>query len=451
MRRIAEEAEGRAGWLLVGLLSAYILYATIDWRVPAPGGWPFGVLWAALTVLLVGATRLVRRQIGPTPVLAAAAVAGMILTDVTMFWSQGLRDFHLYLKAGEHYLAGTPVYLTSLLTTRPADLTNYPFLYPPMLLPAFAVVAVIPRLVADVAWVSLSAGLSVAGLRALGLPTRWAIAALLWPPFAEGLYVGNVSLLIFGLFTFGPWVGSGLVVSGVFKIYDAIAAVWLVREGRWASVALGTAVLGAIALVTLPLTGLGLWLDWLRGLDWYAKSQSFLPGSLYGIGLDRYAPDILAIILGVAVTLVALRVHGREGLARLGAATVVASPSLYAHGFLLAVPALLRLRPALLWLAIGITSVAPGIGWWAAIALALAAWGLPALRLPATAEAGAAKTSPAAGAPGDAARSLVGDADCHPLGRGGLLWPNMPDEPIDERAGRERLRAGAARADSAAS
>ena len=52
--------------------------------------------------------------------------------------------------------------------------------------------------------------------------------------------------------------------------------------------------------------------------------------------------------------------RGREGLARLGLASVVASPSLYIHGFVFAVPSFLRLRAEWLWLAAGMTSV---YGW----------------------------------------------------------------------------------------
>ncbi len=61
-------------------------------------------------------------------------------------------------------------------------------------------------------------------------------------------------------------------------------------------------------------------------------------------------------------------------------ATVVASPSLFSHGFLVALPALLGLRPMALWLALGITSVAPGLAWWLAILVVLVATVLPGLQ-----------------------------------------------------------------------
>jgi hypothetical protein len=60
-------------------------------------------------------------------------------------------------------------------------------------------------------------------------------------------------------------------------------------------------------------------------------------------------------------------VRGREGLARLGLASVVASPSLWSHGFVFGIPSFLRLRAEWLWLVAGMMS----IGQWPAPQLAL--------------------------------------------------------------------------------
>ncbi len=46
---------------------------------------------------------------------------------------------------------------------------------------------------------------------------------------------------------------------------------------------------------------------------------------------------------------------------------------MFSHGWLVALPAFLTLRPVALWFALGITSVAPGPGWWLAIVLVVAA------------------------------------------------------------------------------
>jgi hypothetical protein len=106
---------------------------------------------------------------------------------------------------------------------------------------------------------------------------------------------------------------------------------------------------------------------------------------------------------------VALRSRGLEGLARLGLVTAVASPSLYAHGLIVALPAFLSLRSVWFWTALAITSVAPGIAWWAAILLAVAAWIVPALRR-------------------DSAARPLEDV-LHPLPAGALPWPTASAVP----------------------
>ena len=105
-----------------------------------------------------------------------------------------------------------------------------------------------------------------------------------------------------------------------------------------------------------------------------------LPTYLYGFGLPRYVSEPVWLAVVFVVVALALRAGGRKGLARLGLATVIASPSLFAHGFLVAIPAFLGLRSVWLWAALGITSVAPDLGWWAAVAAILASWYVPTLR-----------------------------------------------------------------------
>ena len=70
----------------------------------------------------------------------------------------------------------------------------------------------------------------------------------------------------------------------------------------------------------------------------------------------------------------------RSQLSRLGVATVVASPSLFSHGWLVALPALIRLDTPWFWLALGLTACSPGLAWFVALGLVIASWAVPALR-----------------------------------------------------------------------
>jgi hypothetical protein len=366
-------------WLLVLGLAIYILWATVDWEVPQPGGIRFGPLWLAVALALGGAWILAGRRLTPLTALAICATVGMVLTDVTYVVGQNLRDLHLYVHAGRHFLDGDQVYLDRLFTTRPVDLSMFPYLYPPLTLPLAAVLALPPQPFIDGAWLAASIIAAVVSLRLFGVRGAWILLFLAWPPMFQGIEVGNVAVLAGLLFALAPWFGAGLVVAAIFKLYSGVAALWLVREHRIGDLIAGIAIVLGAAVITLPLTGMGRWGEWLAGLTWYRASQPLLAGSLYGFGLARYLPLAVFVAVAAAVTIIALRARGRVGLARLGLATVVASPSLYAHGLIVGIPAFLLLRVRWLWLALGITSVAPGLGWWMAICLGVLAWLAPGL------------------------------------------------------------------------
>ncbi|MGD0409590.1 MAG: glycosyltransferase family 87 protein [Candidatus Limnocylindrales bacterium] len=383
--------DGPGGWLLVALLGIYLLATTQGRSVPLGSGVDYWPAWgASVAAALLGASLFARRfrPTGPwlRPVEAAAvlAVAAMVLTDLTMTY-QPLRDLGIYLKAGQHYLAGTPVYLQAAMTARPADLTDYPFLYPPLTLPLFAVMAQLPTSIAQAIWVSGSLALGLVALRIFGLPWRWLVFAAAWPPLFQGLWVGNVAVPALALFALGPWLGEGLVVGAIFKSYTGLAALWLVRERRWRQLAIGAALVVALALLALPITGVGPWQAWIEGLRLYQTSQQNVP-VLYGFGLPEFVPLWAFVALAAAALLAALCVSGRESLARFGTATIVASPSLWGHGLLVAVPSMLSLRALWLWLAIGITSAPDGLQWWWAIALIAASWFAPGMRRATAAE-----------------------------------------------------------------
>jgi hypothetical protein len=239
---------------------------------------------------------------------------------------------------------------------------------------------------------------------------QWILVLLLWPPVFQGIQVGNVAVAAGLLFALAPWFGAGLVIAAIFKLYSGLAALWLIRERRLGQLLLGIGLVIVAIAVTIPLTGLDRWREWLAGLDLYRASQPLLPASLYGFGLPRFVPFVGFAAVGVAVILAALRRRGCVGLARLGLATVVASPSLYAHGLIVGLPALLLLGSPWIWAVLGLTSVAPGLGWWIAIVVVVAGWFAPAL---------GRRTD-------DASNEL------HPLGSRSGPWPHAP---LDGRAG----------------
>jgi hypothetical protein len=377
-----------AGWLLVVAVGAYIAFEDAPWRVPMPAGLPLVPIWASSVVLLAAGSLLIRRRLEPVVVLAAMALVAGLLFDATFFEGVAFRDLGIYLRAGLDFRLGQPIYLTDLVRSLPADPTAYPYLYPPPTLPFAAVLSLLPDALVTIAWGAMLLASALGGMRLVGIGWRWGIVLLAWPPFAQGLYVGNVALPLFLLFAAGPFLGASLLVGALLKPQSAIAGLWLVRERRWQAIGVAIGILAGLVVVTLPITGVDPWRAWLDGLGWFSRSQPLVPRTFYGLALAEYVPAILAIGAAVAALLAALLVRGRPGLARLGVASVVASPSLYAHGFTIALPALLELRALVFWTAIGITSVAGGLSWFVALALVAGGWFVPVLRRSADARQG---------------------------------------------------------------
>jgi hypothetical protein len=400
---------------------------TRDWALPGPGGVAFVPVYLAGVALATLGVRVVSGAAPPIAVLVVSAVVGMVLTDVTLFPTQAFRDLGIYVKAGAHWLEGSPVYVTTLTTSVPVDRTNYPYLYPPFTLPFAALLAAIPTIPLRLLWTAGSIAAIVAAFRLIGIRPRWWPVLLVWPPVFQGLYVANVAVPAMLLFAAAPWFGAGLVLSAAFKAYNALMALWLARERRWRQIAVGIAIIAALALVTLPLVGLDQWRAWLDGLDAYRRSQPLLPASLYGTALPGFLPWSAAV--GLAAVAVAAAVFARrtEGLARFGIATIVASPSLYGHGFIVGLPAFVTLRLRWAWLAIGLTTISPGgLNSWSAIVLVASSWVILVLR------------RPAVRLPADEVEGRGGEVAAYDL-LGGAPRP-WPEAPLEEQPWRPHRR-----------
>ena len=368
-------------WLVPIVVAAYVTWVTWDWEFPNHQGVPFPPVWIGAAI--VGIAIWARRGGAFTPLALTAilVVTAMVATDITLFWSQRLRDLTLYLKAGDAWITGAPVYQHVPVAVRPLDLSDYPYLYPPVTLPIFGALSRLPFLLAAVLWVGASVAAVVWGMRRIGLPWRWCVLLIAWPGVAQGLYVGNVAVPLFALFAGAmarPWF---LAVPPVFKLYSGVTSLWLLRREHWPSLAIGIAVVGGLSALSVVTMGAQLWFDWVRGLQTYQVSQELLRDYLFGFGLGRYMPLWAVAIIAVIVTVLALRARDRrEQLSRLGVATVVASPSLFGHGWLVALPAMVSLETMTFWLVLGITACAPGLAWFVGLAIVGLSWYLPGLR-----------------------------------------------------------------------
>ncbi|MDQ6795864.1 MAG: DUF2029 domain-containing protein [Chloroflexota bacterium] len=371
---------GDGRWAVVIVLVGYVLFVTRTWNFPDYRGLPFVPLWLLFVVVGLAAWRWRTGRLGPIAAAVVVAVTAMLLTDVTSVWTQGFRDLEIYLKAGKGWLAGTAVYQATPLTAVPDDLSTYPFLYPPLTLPLFGALSLLGLPIAAGLWFGASLTALLAGLRWLGLAPRWWLLVLAWPPVVQGLWVGNVAVPLFAFFAVAPRIPVALAVLPVFKVYSALAGLWLLRPEHRRSLLAAVVGIALAGAITLPLVGIARWSEWLAGLETYQVSQGLVP-NLYGFGLARSVPLAVLVAVAAVVLVLALWTRGRrEQLARLGVATVTGSPSLFAHGFLVALPAMLRLDTAWFWLAFGLTACAPGLAWFGALAIIVVSWHVPAMR-----------------------------------------------------------------------
>lgn len=277
-------------------------------------------------------------------------------------------DFSAYLLAGRHVLEGLPVYSDAQLGGPYSPQQQFLYIYPP-----FLAVAVTPlsALVADyrvAMWVWATGGvLALAG----GL---WAVAsarvsqsavvvlvgaALALPSVGFEIVMGNVHLLLGALIALA-WLGierrtrRGEILAGtmigaaaLIKIFPGLIVLWFILTRRWvAAVASGVAALLLVA-ATLPVVGIGPWLDYPRVLSHLAPPpelwSSLAPMSFLGEFIDFGSARVIVTTLGLALLIWSTR---RQSTAISFSVSVVVSmlvvPTLYPHYLaLLTVPLLM--------------------------------------------------------------------------------------------------------------
>ena len=372
IRRLRPSAE----WLGPLVLGAYFIWQFSSTWLVGRGD----VVWVVFVAMLVAVLWIIRR--GPPPaveLMALEVLAASLYNDLDYSRAGALRDLRLYLDAGAAFLAGHSPYTTDVLHAYPADLGDLPFLYAPPTLPFFGALSALPFPLVGATWLAGSAAAVVIALRAFGLSWGWAAVSLSWFPIEQAVYTGNVAALSLLLLAFAPALPAILPLGALLKPQNAILSLWLVRQRYWRRLAWGVAGVAVLVALTVPITGISLWADWVRALLAYEGSEQNFR-SLYGVGLAKYLPLPLFIAIALAATVLALRSSGRIGLARLGLASVIASPSLWSHGFMFAIPAFLSLRAPWLWLVAGLLSIGPFPGPQIALLIAALAWFLPTLR-----------------------------------------------------------------------
>jgi hypothetical protein len=362
-------------------------FAEDFWGVPFLAAWIGGT--AGVAALILVARRLVRpsgsapggpRALGGLRAFESVLLIGIVVSWILYdfhFWQQTchLYDLNVYLGSASRWMAGGHPYVSAPLTEWPFTARNDYFLYPPPLLPFFAVLSKLPEAPVALGWTALMVGCAYKAFRMLGIDRRWSLVLLTFPPVVIGFESGNVASLTFLLFTAGYRTGASLIAGGIFKVQTGFPALWLIRERRGRAIIVGAGVMLLIVIGTLPLVGLDSWRAWWEGLGYRATSQSAVP-ALYGYSYAKVVPATVYALAALAFVGAALLFRGRRGLAALGLAVIFGSPALWPHGFAFALPAVLMLESGTaVWLVLGAGAFGPNMwllfaaGWLAVAAV----------------------------------------------------------------------------------
>jgi hypothetical protein len=288
-------------------------------------------------------------------ILDVKALLGTVLIDARF-----AVDMEIPLRAAERWLAGQPPYLSSAFTSPPG--ATQPFLYPPFVLPLFAVLSELPRALVGTVAVLGMLGAAIVACRRLGVPWLWLPVVLTWPPFAEAIFGANVQMLLFAAFVYlfykagaGRWLPNGrnVAASGesdvqVGALSVAVGAVKVSQVHAWLFVlrhrpraAIGGAVVAAlIVMATLPLTGTDLWFSWLDQL----RLASDTTWDLGGFAIPRFLPPGLGYAVVIACVVAIWFVPRERAGAWVGTLSVIGSLSLHIFGLLFLAPAMLFIR-----------------------------------------------------------------------------------------------------------
>jgi hypothetical protein len=299
-------------------------------------------------------------------------------------------DVVIPLNAASRWVSGGQPYLASSFQAGPGY--GAPFLYPPFVLPFVAILTAVPQDLVVGVWFVISATAAIFACRRLAIPWLLMPALLVWPPFAEGLLGGNVQIVIFAAFVALFWRRpepdsrqpafepiehdpvdrdrpaqvDGLLATAVGILKPTQIQSWLyVGRRRWVAAAFGAIAVAGLALATLPIVGVQLWLDWFVQLGRASDPAWILAGDGIARSLPAWAGDLIFFGSLAAVWLVPSRHAG----AWIGLLTLIGSSSLRVFGLLFALPAMLLVRREIGLVAGLLMATYTFEGWWLGVFL----------------------------------------------------------------------------------
>jgi len=309
--------------------------------------------------------RIARLGTGPNRLLRAALIILWIvllvyaLLGTVLIAPRFAVDLEIPLRAAERWTAGLPPYQPEAFASPPG--ATQPFLYPPYLLPFLAALTMLPREVVAVVWVALLMLTAVLACRRLAIPWRWMPLVLAWPPFSEGIFGGNVQVLLFAAFVYLFWQAPN-------------ASERVPRVGASATSATESGGLSTF-IGAIKVSQLQPWIYVLRhrplaALGALAVLGASDPGwDLGGIAVTRFLPGLPGLAIVALCLVAAWFVPKRTAGEWIGVLSTVGSASLHIFGMLFLGPALLTIRRELALLAVISITTYSYLGSWTGIAI----------------------------------------------------------------------------------
>ncbi|HXG26490.1 MAG TPA: glycosyltransferase family 87 protein [Candidatus Binatia bacterium] len=313
----------------------------------------------------------------PGPRLAVAVLMAVIfviaralqLADLTTQPQWGY-DLSFYWTAASRLLDGLPIYSAAQLAGPYAPQGQDGFLYPPPFAAlSIPLVWLAPQGARVAEWIWSGLGLVVvvvvtlAVVRSERLAERFALlrgrgrwllvaAAVTFPPVIGELSIGNVHLLLLGLFTLawlglrrgdarGDWMaGVGLGFAAVVKVFPAVLLLWLIATRRLRAAVSMVVAGAALAVATLPITGLEPWLQYptvLANLAAVADTTDTISPTIWLAPYLGFTPARwLVTAVGVALLLWSAWRDGRQPVPAVSfglavALSVLIAPNVFHH------------------------------------------------------------------------------------------------------------------------
>lgn len=268
-------------------------------------------------------------------------------------------DLSAYWQAGNRVLDGGSVYLPFQLAGTYSPQQQFLYLYPPFLA---TVVAPLAALIGDYRaanWLWAGIGSVLLVVTVVRVARREGIArggdlvllvgaAFAYAPVVSELNIGNVHLLVLGLLG-GAWLGAargtprGEIAAGILvgvatliKVFPGLIVLWFLLTGRVRAAAAAFVTMVVLAIATLPVVGVGSWLDYPTVLANLGPPTELTDVLAPTVWLSAVMPALVAqaLVTGFGLAVVAWTARYRSAPASFAVAVVVSvliAPALFPH------------------------------------------------------------------------------------------------------------------------